>query len=104
MMNIWKTSTIVLTVGMALLIGKDAFTHADAATASNQEPSALGWDWGVEQPHMEKALADLRGARNSLEIAAEHKGGWRVLALKHTDDAIAETMRGIEYGKSHPHE
>ena len=104
MMNIWKASTIALTVGMALLIGKDAFTHATAASAPINEPSALSWDWGAEQPHMEKALADLRGARHSLEVAAEHKGGWRALALKHTDDAIAETQRGIEYGKTHPHE
>ncbi len=103
-MNIWKASTIALTVGMALLIGKDAFTHAAAASASSSEPASLSWDWGVEQPHMEKALGDLRAARHSLELAAEHKGGWRVLALKHTDDAIAETQRGIEYGKSHPRE
>jgi len=103
-MNIWKTSTIVLAMGMGLLIGKDAFTHADAASASKDAPSTLNWDWGVEQPHMEKALADLRAARHSLEVAAENKGGWRVLALKHTDDAIAETNRGIEWGKVHPHE
>jgi hypothetical protein len=53
---------------------------------------------------MEQALRDLHGARHSLEAASEHKGGWRALALKHTDEAIDETVRGIEYAKSHPRE
>ena len=103
-MNVWKLSTIALTLGMALLIGKDAFTRANAAPASFHEPSAVDWDWGAEQPQSERALSNLRAARHSLEVAAENKGGWRALALKHTDDAIAETQRGIEYGKAHPHE
>jgi hypothetical protein len=103
-MNIWKISTITLTVGMAILAGKDAFTSARAATPASTGPTSVAWDWGQEQPHMERALADLQGARHSLEAAAEHKGGWRALALRHTDEAIAETRRGIEYGKGHPHE
>ena len=45
-MNVWKLSTIALTLGMALLIGKDAFTRANAAPASFHEPSAVHWDWG----------------------------------------------------------
>ncbi len=102
-MNLWKISTITLTIGMAVLVGRDAFTHASAATSS-EGSKAIAWDWGQEQPHMERALSDLRGARHSLEVAAEHKGGWRALALRHTDEAIAETVRGIEYGKGHPHE
>lgn len=36
---------------MALLIGKDAFTHAAAAPTPIDEPGALGWDWGKTHPH-----------------------------------------------------
>ena len=53
---------------------------------------------------MEKALEDLRGARHSLEIAAEHKHGWRAAALAHTDAAIKDTVDGIEYARNHPHD
>jgi hypothetical protein len=106
-MNIWKISTITLTVAMAVVVGRDAvIRNARAAASPDGTTQAIAdkWDWGAEQPHMERALNDLKGARHSLEVAAEHKGGWRVLALKHTDEAIAETVRGIEYGKNHPRE
>jgi hypothetical protein len=103
-MNIWKLSTVGLVVAMAGVVGWDGFTQAGAATNGAASPAAVGYDWGLEQPHMEQALRDLRGARHSLEAAAEHKGGWRALALKHTDEAIGETERGIEYARHHPHE
>jgi hypothetical protein len=104
-MNPWKISTIILSVGVVVLVGRGAVAPASAAGVPGGDgPHPIGWDWGAEQPHMERALADLRGARHSLEVASEHKGGWRVLALRHTDEAIAETMRGIEYGKTHPRE
>ncbi len=103
-MNIWKISTVGLVVAMTAIVGRDAFTTAGAATNAAAGPAQVAWDWGHEQPRMEQALRDLRGARHSLEIAAEHKGGWRALALKHTDEAIAETERGIEYGRNHPRE
>ncbi len=102
-MNIWKTSTILLAATLGLVVGLDAFRGANAATGP-AHASDVAYDWGQEQPHMDRALNDLRGARHSLEEAAENKGGWRVLALKHTDEAIAETVRGIEYGKNHPHD
>ena len=102
-MNLWKLSTVTLAAGLALVCGRDAFSSARAATGGDV-PSSVSYDWGAEQPHMERALNDLRGARHSLEVAAEHKGGWRVLALKHTDEAIAETVRGMEYAKNHPHD
>lgn len=102
-MNMWKASTLVLAMGLASVVGKDAFSRADAAPASGTL-SSVGFEWGAEQPHMEQALRDLRGARHSLEVAAEHKGGWRALALRHTDEAINETIRGMEYAKTHPRE
>jgi hypothetical protein len=100
-MNIWKTSTVALAMGMTALAGRDIFTGAAASSGGAVGPDHIGFEWGEEQPHMEQALRDLRGARHSLEVAAEHKGGWRALALKHTDEAINETVRGIEYAKTH---
>jgi hypothetical protein len=102
-MNLWKISTIALAIGMTTIAAKDAFPTAQAAPQPS-EPGGVAWDWGAEQPHMQKALEDLRGARHSLEVAAENKGGWRVLALKHTDEALNEVIRGMEYGKNHPRE
>jgi hypothetical protein len=101
-MNIWKASTVGLVVALGVVAGSDAFHSANASSAGAVSPSSVGYDWGAEQPHMERALNDLRGARHSLEVASENKGGWRMLALKHTDEAIAEVVRGIEYGKNHP--
>ncbi len=104
-MNIWKISTVTLTVALAVVVGRNAVSSANAAPSPDHQANRVeGWDWGVEQPHMDRALNDLKGARHSLEVAAENKGGWRVLALKHTDEAIAEVVRGMEYGKAHPHE
>lgn len=103
-MNVWKTSTVLLVVGLAFVVGKDAVRSAGATTDRADRLAGLAFDWAHEQPHMEQALRDLRQARHSLEVAAEHKGGWRALALKHTDEAIDETVRGMEYAKSHPRE
>lgn len=100
-MNIWKLSTFGLAVGLCVVAGKDAVSSANAATSGTPIPAAIGYDWHEEQPRMEQALHDLRAARHSLELASEHKGGWRVLALKHTDEAITETVRGMEWGRTH---
>ena len=105
-MNIWKISTVTLTVALAVVVGRNAVSSANAApsTEHQAQSSVEGWDWGVEQPHMEQAKRDLKAARHSLEVAAENKGGWRILALKHTDEALAEVDRGIDYGSHHPKE
>jgi hypothetical protein len=101
-MNIWKASTIGLAATLALVIGKDAFSAAAANPADR--PSPIAFDWGIEQPHMQKALEDLRAARHSLEVAADHKHGWRVAALQHTDAAIQATVDGMEWARNHPHD
>ncbi len=103
-MNLWKTSALALATGLAILAAKDGFAKADASGHGSFGPADVGFDWAEEQPHMEQALRDLRGARHSLEAAAEHKGGWRERALRHTDEAINETIRGIEYAKTHRRE
>lgn len=103
-MNIWKASTLGLAAALTIVVGKGAVTKADAATADTNRPTAIAFDWGVEQPHMERALEDLKGARHSLELASEHHRGWRAAALGHTDAAIKDTIDGIDWARNHPHD
>jgi len=103
-MNIWKASTIGLAAVLTIVIGKDGLTKAAASTAGQDRPSPIAFDWGVEQPHMQKALEDLKAARHSLELASEHHHGWRAAALQHTDAAIQATVDGMEWGRNHPHD
>lgn len=103
-MNIWKASTLGLAAALTIVIGKDGLTSAAAASGGTDRPSAIAFDWGVEQPHMQKALDDLHAARHSLELAAEHHHGWRAAALAHTDAAIKDTADGMDWGRTHPHD
>jgi hypothetical protein len=61
----------------------------------------------VDQPHMQKALADLQNARAELDAAARDKGGHRGRAVQYVDQAIGEVHAGIaagdEYRARHPH-
>jgi hypothetical protein len=49
----------------------------------------------ADQPHMRRALENLRAARAELQRAEDNKGGWRIRALENTNRAIAETERGM---------
>ena len=49
------------------------------------------------QPHMQAALGALQTARSELQQAVADKGGHRVKALDHVDQAIAETRAGMSY-------
>jgi hypothetical protein len=49
----------------------------------------------ADQPHMRRALENLRAARAELQSAEHNKGGWRIRALENTNRAIAETERGM---------
>jgi hypothetical protein len=84
-MNLWKTSTIVLTGALAALIGYGSITSAHA------DP----------QPKMQAALAALESAKASLDAATSDKGGHRVKAIQATKDAIEETKKGIAYDSAH---
>jgi hypothetical protein len=53
----------------------------------------------ADQPRMQAALGHLKLARTELEHADRDKGGHREAALKFTNDAIAETERGINYDR-----
>ena len=51
------------------------------------------------QPHMDRALENLRAARAELQAAEHNKGGWRVRALENVERAIRETERGIAFAR-----
>jgi hypothetical protein len=50
------------------------------------------------QPNMESALDSLQSAKVSLERAAHNKGGYRVRALEHVNEAIREVQEGMRVG------
>jgi hypothetical protein len=52
----------------------------------------------ADQPHMRRALENLRAARSELEVAEHNKGGWRLRAIANTDRAIRETENGMAVG------
>lgn len=62
-----------------------------------------GWEGGGReaQPEMAAAIQHLREAQQSLESASHDKGGHRVKALEHINQAIAEVEAGIQYDNSH---
>ena len=50
---------------------------------------------GIDQPHMRSALSDLQNVRAELALSTSNKGGHRVLALRHVDEAIREVRLGL---------
>ena len=58
-------------------------------------------DAGLQQPHMRAALEALRSAKRHLDLATPDKGGHRVKALEHINEAITETQAGIGYDATH---
>ena len=52
----------------------------------------------VPQPNMEAALGHLEQAKAALEKAEHNKGGFRVKALDHVNQAIAATRDAIAIG------
>jgi hypothetical protein len=50
---------------------------------------------------MAAAAGSLRNARGYLDRAEHDKGGWRVAAIRATDDALRETVRGCEFADTH---
>jgi hypothetical protein len=53
------------------------------------------------QPEMTAAIQHLREAQQNLESATADKGGHRVTALQHINQAIAEVEAGIRYDDTH---
>ena len=50
---------------------------------------------------MTEAIRHLREAQKNLELASHDKGGHRVLALQHINQAIDEVEAGIQYDNNH---
>lgn len=86
MLNMWKTSTLVLAGALALVVGRHAVV-SDAAA----EP----------QPAMAKAVERLVEAKRLLEMATPDKGGHRVKAIAAVKVALDETREGIKYDDEH---
>ena len=68
------------------------------AAAAALSPLLVGCGPTLGQPNMESALSSLQAARSSLERAAHNKGGHRLRALEHVQQAIAEVQTGIQVG------
>ena len=78
--KMWKLSAAM--IGVALLVMTFFVGRASA----------------VPQPNMEAALGHLEQAKGALERAEHNKGGLRVKALDHVNQAIAAVREGIAAG------
>jgi hypothetical protein len=78
--KMWKLSTAM--AGVMLLVLTFVVGRASA----------------VPQPNMEAALGHLEQAKAALEKAEHNKGGLRVKALDHVNQAIAATREAIAVG------
>jgi hypothetical protein len=85
MRNPWKISTLVLAVALGLVVGNNVINTADA------DP----------QPRMKAALGHLEKALGELKAATADKGGHRAKAIDLTNQAIAETQKGISFDNKH---
>jgi hypothetical protein len=90
--TIWKLSTLAF-AGLAAFAF--ASTKISEARAGGPEGPC------ANQPHMKAALAALETAKGELKSAEHDKGGWRVAAVKHTENAIAETLKGCQHDNKH---
>ncbi len=54
--------------------------------------------YAMPQPNMEAALGHLEMAKASLEKAEHNKGGFRVKAIEHINQAITSVREGIAAG------
>lgn len=53
------------------------------------------------QPAMQAAIVALNNAKSSLMLATADKGGHRVIALAHINQAIQQVQLGIQYDNVH---
>jgi hypothetical protein len=89
-MNLWKP--IALTSMVVSL-----FTVGYHAASANPEPGPRP-GVGVNQPHMQNALAALQTAQTELGLAEHNKGGWRAKALIDITPVLADVNNGIAAG------
>lgn len=93
----------ILIVGM--LVGAALWAipvnHSNAKDRAVAEPSAYSEPASADQPHMQAALGYLRQAKGELQKADRDKGGFREAAIQSTNQAIAQTEKGIGYDRRH---
>ena len=85
MRNPYKLTTFVLAAVLAVVVGSSAINTAEAD----------------KQPLMQSALKSLEDAKASLSKATHDKGGHRVKAIGHLDNAISEVKKGIAFDHKH---
>jgi hypothetical protein len=78
--------TRTIPLAAATLIALSSAAWAGAAAAQ------------IDQPHMQKALADLQAARAELNAAARDKAGHRGRAVQLVDQTIGDVRAGIAAG------
>jgi hypothetical protein len=86
-MNLWKISTIALTLSLGAVVGGSVVS---VAAAHEHEHSP-----------MHTALEHLKDAKKALESASHDHGGHRTKAVKATEVAIKETEAGIAFKDDH---
>ena len=84
-MNRWKITSIVFAT---LFVGAVGGSYIKSASAERQ-------------PRMHTAEELLQDAKAVLQKATPDKGGHRVAAIGHIDQAIAEVKLGIEFDNTH---
>ena len=57
----------------------------------------------ADQPYMKAARTDLQQARAQLQAATANKGGHRVKAIEHVNNAIVFINQGIAFDRRHNH-
>src|SRR5881397_2862322 len=57
----------------------------------------------ADQPYMRAARTDLQQARAQLQAALANKGGHRVKAIEHVNNALAYVNQGIAWDRRHNH-
>jgi hypothetical protein len=91
-MNFWKPIALCSIAALVGVVGVNVHGSIQSASAGGA---------CHDQHNMQASLDQLRGARGSLDRAEHNKGDWRVAAVRATDIAIHETVRGCEFADDH---
>jgi hypothetical protein len=89
-MNLWKPIALASMTVSLFSVGY----HAASATPEPAPRPVVG----MNQPHMQNALAGLQTAQAELQIAEHNKGGWRAKALQDLQPVLADINNGIAAG------
>lgn len=84
--NLWKVSTLGLTVALGTILA-----NGEGVRAASAE----------EQPFMEAAKDSLETAIDKLEKGTTDKGGYRVKAIKDAKAALVNVKLGIKWDNDH---